>query len=376
MKGNDEHPRIFRNIDLKVTHPKLGHVASLYAVKILRHLCENAFFEVMDDHSDELQKFSLAFFDKFGRVKPWLYRPGNRRGTGAWGKDIDNSTIVYVLNMLVDDQLSIRGAEPQELRGKGLGSKMLEGLLASKYIEPGIDTLMCWPEPAGRMEQEEYEELKKKQNGFRRIGRTEFFGYSTDPSHPSRTIPLEEDATGMGDDKEINGSKIKGLSREDIAKKYPLHFAITNSKGQEAIETIKSHYETNPASIHEPDAYGYTPIHLALSMANPAAVRALLELGVEEDMKNTNNIEGRTPFESLIAAMESSRSFLETTLGEWKGYEDDELECEFLIKRAMEESTILDTLSEYKAKRKFGCTCGDCAGGWLSKRMRFRLSCK
>lgn len=180
----------------------------------------------------------------------------------------------------------------------------------------------------------------------------------------------------MGDDSEINGSKIQDLSIEDIAKKYPLHFAITNSKGQETIETIKSYYEVNPASIHEPDAYGFTPIHLALSTANPAAVRALLELGVEEDMKNTNNFEGRTPLENLTSAMESSRSFLETILGQWKGYENDELECEFLMKHAMGESAMPNTLSEYKAKRRFGCTCGICAGGWLSKRMRFRLYCK
>ncbi|KAG5717938.1 Proteasome subunit alpha type-4 [Termitomyces sp. T112] len=371
MQGNYDHPRIFRNINLKVTHPELGHVGSLYAVKILRHLCENAFLEVMDDHSDELQQFSLALFDKFGRVKPWLYQPGNRRGTGAWGKELDNSTIVYVLNAFVNDKL----------RGKGLGSKMIESLLASKYVETGTDTLMCWPEPATKMEQNEYEELKRKQvnffrkNGFRRVGRTGFFGYSTDPVHPSHAIPLEEDVTEIGGDNETNGFKIKGLSKEEIANQYPLHFAITNTKGQDVADTIKSYHETNPASIHETDAYGYTPIHIALCVANPDAVRVLLELGVKEDMKNTNNVEGTTPFESLTATMESSRTFSETVLGEWKGYENKELECEFLMKRAMGESTMSDTLEEYIAKRKFGCTCGICAGGWLSKRMRFRLYC-
>lgn len=43
---------------------------------------------------------------------------------------------------------------------------MIEGLLASKYIETGTDTLMCWPVPVGGMEQNEYEELKKKQVNF------------------------------------------------------------------------------------------------------------------------------------------------------------------------------------------------------------------
>lgn len=43
---------------------------------------------------------------------------------------------------------------------------MLESLLKSKYIETGIHTLICWPEPAGRMDQNEYEALKKKQVKF------------------------------------------------------------------------------------------------------------------------------------------------------------------------------------------------------------------
>ncbi|KAG5723226.1 hypothetical protein E4T56_gene273 [Termitomyces sp. T112] len=40
----------------------------------------------------------------------------------------------------------------------------------------------------------------------------------------------------------------------------------------------------------------------------------------------------------------------------------------------MGKSIMADTLAEYIAKRKWGCTCGACAGGWLSKSIRSKLS--
>ncbi|KAG6864944.1 hypothetical protein C0991_006173 [Blastosporella zonata] len=80
-----------------------------------------------------------------------------------------------------------------------------------------------------------------------------------------------------------------------------------------------------------------------------------------------------------------SHTILETGDADEKGREFDgaadsslsaeELEEKYLVKRAMGETMMSDTLEGYISKRKWGCTCGVCAGGWLSKRMRFRLQC-
>lgn len=106
------------------------------------------------------------------------------------------------------------------------------------------------------------------------------------------------------------------------------------------------------------------------------AIRKLLELGVREDLDNFNNPDGMTGLEKLQESMRTSREFAEALLPTWDGHSADALKAEFLVKRVMGLPTMADTETAYAEKRKWGCTCGTCAGGWLSPRMRFRLSGK
>jgi hypothetical protein len=123
---------------------------------------------------------------------------------------------------------------------------------------------------------------------------------------------------------------------------------------------------------------GFLPVHVAAVSANVHALRALLELypspsEVAEDVKDVGNRDGITPIEGLREVMRSSRQFSETLLGKWDGYNEDELRCEYLLAKAGGGS-VQETEEEYVKKRKWGCTCGTCTNGWLSPRMRFRLS--
>ncbi|KAG6818958.1 hypothetical protein H0H93_016876 [Arthromyces matolae] len=334
---------------MEATIPSIGSVATLSALKISRRFCRGSFLEIMDAESDELHQFSVKLFDKFGRA-----------------------------------------------RGKGLGTAILNELVSSEHVETG-DTLICWPAPVG-VDKLEWSDVKAKQvrffrkvrpifflrkgknsdhliqNGFRRIGRTQFFGYSTVPTHPSRAISITEDVGEHSDD--FNTSSVANLSPDEMAEKYPLHSAIINTSGQAVLNAIQSHYRSDPSSIHQPDAFGLTPIHVALSKPNPDAVKLLLDLGVNDDLRNAHNAEGTTPLEALADSMRSTREFSETLLGKWDGHDDAALTCEFLTKRAMGIPTICDDIGAYIAKSKWGCTCGVCADGWLTKRMRFRLSCQ
>jgi len=74
--------------------------------------------------------------------------------------------------------------------------------------------------------------------------------------------------------------------------------------------------------------------------------------------------------------MRSDREFLETLLQTWNGYKDEDLMLEVLLKRAMGMDVPEGTNEEYLRKRKWGCTCGQCDDGWMSKRMRFQLKCQ
>ncbi|KAF8066502.1 ankyrin repeat family protein [Lyophyllum atratum] len=361
-----EHPRVFKNITLNINHPEFGLVGSLSAVKIIRHFCRGSFLEVMDDHSDELHQFSITLFDKFGRVRPFLLEQGNRRGTGCWGSELNNDQLIYVLDMNVNEKY----------RGKGLGSWMLGKLLAAAFVTEG-DTVACRPTPINVEEKAEWANITQKQvaffrkNGFRRIGRTCFFGYSPNSNHPSREISITADAEEQSRDFDTTADQ--GLTPEELEAKYPLHFAIVNFSGAYVVNIIKAHYKIDPSSIHKADASGLTPIYAALGRTNIHAVQALLDLGVADDMQNAQNAGGMTPLEGLADKMRSTRECAETMTGVWNGYSTEELTCEFLAKRAMGMPTLADNLEAYVTKRKWGCTCGVCAGGWLSKRMRFRL---
>jgi len=129
----------------------------------------------------------------------------------------------------------------------------------------------------------------------------------------------------------------------------------------------------DPQSIHKPDQGGFTPIFVALGVVNMPAIRTLLRLGVREDLDSFSNTEGVTAPEKLQASMRATREFSEALLPTWDGYSTDALKAEFLVKCVMGLPTTVDDETEYAAKRKWGCTCGTCTGGWLSPRMRFRL---
>jgi hypothetical protein len=129
----------------------------------------------------------------------------------------------------------------------------------------------------------------------------------------------------------------------------------------------------DPTSIHQPDHGGFTPIFIALGDVNMPAIRKLLELGVREDLDNFNNPDGVTALEKLQERTRTTREFAEALLPTWDGYSVDALKAEFLVKRVMGLPTMEDNETEYAEKHKWGCTCGTCAGGWLSPRMRFRL---
>jgi hypothetical protein len=120
-------------------------------------------------------------------------------------------------------------------------------------------------------------------------------------------------------------------------------------------------------------------LHLAAASENLHALRALLELdpaGMAEDLKDAKNKDGVTPLEGLKSTMRSTRECMETLVGMWNGYSDEGLSCEYILNKLMglPLNAAEQTEEGYIKQRKFGCTCGTCVGGWLSPRMKFRLS--
>ncbi|KAF8991003.1 hypothetical protein BDZ89DRAFT_1086865 [Hymenopellis radicata] len=105
-----------------------------------------------------------------------------------------------------------------------------------------------------------------------------------------------------------------------------------------------------------------------------SAFNTLLDLGRIEDLQNYHNANGTTPLEVLRDNMANGREFMEWLVpARWPGYADVDLSMEYAVKTATGMDTGCATVGDYIAQTKYGCTCGQCLGGWLSPRMIFQL---
>lgn len=137
---------------------------------------------------------------------------------------------------------------------------------------------------------------------------------------------------------------------------------------EQAIQTL---YAKDPACVHAEDNKEVVPICAAAEAANLPAIKTLISLGVSEDLLRRNPATGYTALESCRYKMTSERESLEIS-GRWEVFDKTHLLIEVALKRAMGHFIGMSD-EKYAERSKFGCTCGGCAGGWLSPQMRFRL---
>ncbi|OBZ78418.1 hypothetical protein A0H81_02167 [Grifola frondosa] len=386
-----EHPGALKNIDVEVRHPEHGQIALLSSLKIDRSKCFGQFLQIMDDHSQELHEFSVKLFNKYGKLKPDHVDHEYHKGSGCWGRELDDGMLIYVVDVEVNPSF----------RNKGVGSLMLKKLLESPYVGEH-DYIIAWPALTESIKDRKVWNAKKaelvnffRKNNFRRIGRTEFFACAKDPEHPSRHLAASQDAEGhlqLADIDPDRGVRVMemlpggqfnmryerppGLPPHEV--EFAVHHAIADDKRKhiDIAAKIRDAYAADPTSVRKRDEDGVTPLYLAAGLMDLGAVRALLSLppesGIIEDLTRRDNADGMTPLEVCERQMVSTREFSETMLGVWGGYDDDSLRVTVLLKRAAGED-IPVTDDEYVKARKYGCTCGQCTGGWLSPRMRYRL---
>ncbi|PPQ99871.1 hypothetical protein CVT26_009315 [Gymnopilus dilepis] len=385
-KPHPSSPKRLQHLHGALTHPFLGELATLRCVQILKRNDSKQFgdfFTLMDEDAQELHEFSIALFDKRSDIRPWLVDGGKRSGSGCWGEELSSGDMLYVQDLTVKP----------EFRKRGLGSLLLQKLLASPHVDVH-GHVICWPtstdnsddnfdigmllQPTeayiqGRREdQARVVAFYRKQNGFRRIGLTHFFAYSPDVSHPSHQLAASADP-----DPPSNNAPVRPFDEDELQARYPVHSAASNNKSFSVVQCIQRAYQADRRSVRQRDMHGMTPISNAASKENVYAIRALLQvdpIGAVEDLRDNENMESMTPLEALENSMRAAKEFSETLMGGWRGYSDDSLRCEYLIKKALGSPLFSETESEYIKKRKFGCSCGACMGGWLSPRMRYRLS--
>ncbi|KAH8118613.1 hypothetical protein DFH11DRAFT_688792 [Phellopilus nigrolimitatus] len=347
MEEDLENPDRFKDVAFTASYP--GHaepVAQLNAILIKRFEEDDHFIQVMDEKSDEMQKFAIAVFDKFGQVKPWLIHNDYHRGSGAWGEELNiRSPLLYVVELKV----------VPEFQRKGVGSRALQRLIEStKNKDFGhVPYLMCWPTPtAHSIANSEWSNAKSdiiqfyRKNGFRRIGRTTFFGYATSETHPSRLLAASDDC---------NGHWTPPPADEDQPGMPPIHAAIAaaamagmppyntmiglaDKANSDMLSSIRNAQATKSDALHAQDESGMTPLHVAASTGSLRGVQELLvadDPATFADLKRRDNEDGVTPLEASEKERISSRELSEALLGRWKGYEDNRLKIEWEIREKL-----------------------------------------
>jgi hypothetical protein len=106
---------------------------------------------------------------------------------------------------------------------------------------------------------------------------------------------------------------------------------------------------------------------------NLVALQTLISCGLsEDDFYSRENGEWLTPLEACNKELRADREFQEIFMrAGWSGYSEVGLRMKSALKRAMGASIHM-TDEEYVSKKKWGCTCGACLGGWLSPRTVMR----
>ena len=106
VEPHHEHPSVLKHIVLKAMHPQEGELGALVALQIDRRRCRGEFLVIMDEESQELCEFAVTLFDKNGRLKPEFVENEYHKGSGVWGRELDEGMLLYVLSVLVEKEVS------------------------------------------------------------------------------------------------------------------------------------------------------------------------------------------------------------------------------------------------------------------------------
>lgn len=138
IEPNDEHPRALKHLFMSVKYPKLGEMATLTALLINRRAYVNGptFHQIMDEEHQELADFATTLFDKRGSIKEQLVDHEHHKGTGVWGREINNGLVVYIFAC-------------EQYRRQGVGRWALQRLFSSKHVG-ARDFAIIWPWPLAR----------------------------------------------------------------------------------------------------------------------------------------------------------------------------------------------------------------------------------
>ncbi|KAK4031568.1 hypothetical protein C8A01DRAFT_21238 [Parachaetomium inaequale] len=384
----------------------VGHeqVADCNVKLIRRARMRRAFWVEMEEPSEETSDLAFELFDRYGCLNREYYEHGIRKGSGVWGQELDHGDI------LLFESLSVVPL----WRHQRIGTKVVNAILDKARTKStgffAFAQLGCLTRDLdracedGKERREAAEELLTisahfwRSLGFRRVGTSGWLAFTDDSSHPSRSLDSAQDWNRPENSKE-----------EPLPEQIRTVMSTLSDPSASDAECVRQIQEAFPIEADAPprlytDEYGNTILHLAAVGRKTETVSYILaKYPMLTDMRNA---EGHTPLEALQSSLEEYRTrrnhLAVTTVfsDKFEGFSQSDIAClaaltgteifdlSKLSNRdisaissaaddALSISRIprIDTI-RYTLRLKYGCTCGQCIGGFLSPRMHYALLCQ
>ncbi|KAL1689407.1 hypothetical protein GGG16DRAFT_126514 [Schizophyllum commune] len=359
--------RFIKHTRLTATHRHHGNLGTLEAYKIERTYTLKAHFhEFLDAKSDELAEFGRKILDNDMNVYRKIVDDEYHKGSGRWGDELNEGRIVYVRSVVVNPSF----------QRQGIGQRLIRELLSPKHVDKST-IVYSWPSHMWAHSREDSRRMDPPIIDFFRKVR------SLLSFHPSRSLPASEDQ----DVDMFKYSHRNGILADDIGAQlrqdYPLQTlmdpprtmtgVLNGMDGPRAMRplpptqeeldaAIEAAYAKDPQSIHLQDERGYTPIYVALIKGYRATVEKLLSIAdCRADILSHDNIDDQNAIEAQEEIVRSGSPL----------FKHRALHLLWVLRRALGED--VGTVHDFSEKRRYGCSCGQCRGGWLSPRMAYLL---
>ncbi|KAL8694579.1 MAG: hypothetical protein Q9224_003539 [Gallowayella concinna] len=387
------------NVDYKAANGEsIGHC---HAKIIDRDSIRQSFYHDMEEPSEDTAALAFGLFDRWGSLKMEFCEHPVKKGTGVWGQELSHGRFLLIETVSVDKNHRRQG------HGKILVDKVWE---KARSIYPDLQYAIAWAtnlnsdvlEVKTRNMTSEARHLLRHEFhmavedffravGFRRIGSSPWFARAEDPTHPSRSLAasgdykrpmslhlpaLEDGQTHPYDAAMLNLEKEVIKVGLDWQPRSRARRSILKTNDERTLEIFKDRLTSFPATDpiwNATDNAGNTIMHVVAIDCKVKSLTWLLANSFAGRLKTTRNLEGETPLEALEVALEKQR--VQTKVGmvtvpisdQFVGFQPEEMTCLLRLRgfKTVEQSTIAQT--------KYGCTCGECVGGFLSPRLSLAM---
>lgn len=372
------------------------------------------FYQDMEEPSAETSELAFELFDRYGRLKSEFKDHPIKKGSGIWKDELDHGPILLIENFSIY----------KPYRRRGWGKKMINAVLEETISQCGPFIALTQPGGITR----DYDKLKKsltdeegnwffaeqlrvatafwRSAGFRRIGSSPWFGRASKLDHPCHNLAAAEDYdppvpqyrphySAMGsllaeiavmEDKMAVKRVKEAFQNAPIPTNRPsdaimesLFTDISTKDDDECVEKLQQvfeHLPINDSRYEARDDYGNTVLHIAAINFKPKCVKWIMERNTL--LVSSRNMEQETPLEAIKSHLEIQRtrrgsSYLISMVpvsDEFEGFAKEMVACICILDSQIDLSTV--TLQQLT----FGCTCGQCIGGFLSPRMCLAILCQ